>query len=71
MVSALRIEPDNVGESVFQDECISQCCLETQIPRGKKVDDLKPLCGREGLVLSRDPSVMKTVYSLLFAPLGR
>lgn len=71
MVSARRIEPDNVGESVLQDECISQCCLETQIPRGKKVDDLKPLCGREGLVLPRDPGVVKTVYSLLFVPLGR
>ena len=40
--------------------------LKLRFPEGKrKMDALKPLCGREGLVLSSDPSVMKTVCSLV------
>lgn len=35
------------------------------------MDALKPLCGREGLVLSPDPSSMKAVCSLLFVPSSR
>lgn len=36
----------------------------------EKVDALKPVCSREGLVLSPvSPSIMRTVCLLLFVPL--
>ena len=60
-------EPQFLLVKVFCKMSVSlSVFLKLRFPEGeKKMDALKPLCGREGLVLSPDSSVRKTVCSLV------
>lgn len=62
MVSALEIEPDNVCERTVQAECVS-VVLQPKFPE-EKLDALRFICDTGGLVLSPDPTIMKTVSSV-------